>query len=338
MYWWSNIAVPETVDTRIIVDADSAYTHDYVNGLKVVGMPYYENTDISYTCMQQNAADFFFRVPDDRRKFIAALNGEGVGLAQTSTARLRGRKLFRWGMGRGGRKWQSFLSKPALPYLEIQAGLARTQCECIPMPANTVWEWIEAYGIMKADPQAVHGDDWATAVNDVRERLIPQEYLDAELKRTAASIVGVPGERLQNGSGWGYVEAVRRAECGKSPLCSKITFGRESITEEEKPWLELVENGAFCEPQNPKKSGFMIQKDYIPLLEKAIAQNDSWFARMHLGLCLFGNGEMEKAREQLIKSIDLKKNAFALSAVSYIDEADGSVDSAIKYAGEAFCA
>lgn len=336
MYWWSNIAVPETVDTRIIVDADSAYTHDYVNGLKVVGMPYYENTDISYTCMQQNAADFFFRVPDDRRKFIAALNGEGVGLAQTSTARLRGRKLFRWGMGRGGRKWQSFLSKPALPYLEIQAGLARTQCECIPMPANTVWEWIEAYGIMKADPQAVHGDDWTTAVNDVRERLIPQEYLEAELKRTAASIVGVPGERLQNGSGWGYVEAVRRAECGKSPLCSKITFGRESITEEEKPWLELVENGAFCEPQDPKKSGFMIQKDYIPLLEKAIAQNDNWFARMHLGLCLFGDGEREKAREQLIKSIDLKKNAFALSAVSYIDEADGSVDSAIKYVGEAF--
>lgn len=45
---------------------------------------------------------------------------------------------------------------------------------------------------------------------------------------------------------------------------------------------------------------------------------------MHLGLCLFGNGEREKAREQLIKSIDLKKNAFALSAVSYIDEADGS--------------
>lgn len=92
------------------------------------------------------------------------------------------------------------------------------------------------------------------------------------LKELPQALWAYPVSGLQNGSGWGYVEAVRRAECGKSPLCSKITFGRESITEEEKPWLELVENGAFCEPQDPKKSGFMIQKDYIPLLEKAIAQ------------------------------------------------------------------
>ena len=56
----------------------------------------------------------------------ASLDADGAGLAQTSTARLRGRKLFVWGAGEGGRRWQEWLTEPGSGgYAEIQAGLAK---------------------------------------------------------------------------------------------------------------------------------------------------------------------------------------------------------------------
>jgi hypothetical protein len=55
------------------------------------------------------------------------------------------RVLFVWGSGPGGRAWQRFLSVPGKPYLEIQAGLARTRMEQLPLAPRTEWSWLEAY-------------------------------------------------------------------------------------------------------------------------------------------------------------------------------------------------
>jgi hypothetical protein len=74
---------------------------------------------------------------------------------------LKGRKLFLWGTGTGGRNWQEWLSEPGHPYIEIQAGLARTQLEHLPMPAQTEWAWLEGYGLMEGDPAKIHGQDCA---------------------------------------------------------------------------------------------------------------------------------------------------------------------------------
>lgn len=62
------------------------------------------------------------------------------------------------GTKRGRTYLQRFLTDKAGDYSEIQAGLARTQYECIPMPPCSAWEWVEGYGAMSADPAKVHGD------------------------------------------------------------------------------------------------------------------------------------------------------------------------------------
>lgn len=101
-----------------------------------------------------------------------------------SADRLRGRKLFLWGRGAGGRRWQTFLSQPGRAYIELQAGLARTQAEHVPMPAGADWAWLEAYGLMEAEPAVAHGGDWASAQQAVEsrlERLVPRAELEADL-------------------------------------------------------------------------------------------------------------------------------------------------------------
>ncbi|MGC9348551.1 MAG: DUF5107 domain-containing protein, partial [Anaerolineae bacterium] len=47
MYWWSNIAVPETPETRVVVPADSAFKFGYgKGGLGLVDIPDIEGVDI----------------------------------------------------------------------------------------------------------------------------------------------------------------------------------------------------------------------------------------------------------------------------------------------------
>jgi hypothetical protein len=100
-----------------------------------------DGVDYTYTLHLDHAADFFFDIPSTARRWIASLDQNGSGLVQVSTDLLRGRKLFLWGSGAGGRKWQRFLSPQGGEYLEIQAGLARTQMEHIMPPgARAGWK------------------------------------------------------------------------------------------------------------------------------------------------------------------------------------------------------
>ena len=170
MYWWTNMAVRENPRARNVIDA----TVSYNNKGGIVGknpVPVSGGTDITYPSRNPVAIDYFWKIPDAARKFTAYLDENGYGFCQTSTARLQGRKLFVWGQGEGGARWQEFLTagEPGR-YVEIQAGLAHTQYECLPMPPLTAWEWVEAYGALSADPARVHGE-WNGARDEVRERL-----------------------------------------------------------------------------------------------------------------------------------------------------------------------
>src|SRR4051812_4034012 len=49
MYWWSNIAVPEREDVRVIGPAEEAYRHAYDGALVEHRVPHYEGTDVTYT-------------------------------------------------------------------------------------------------------------------------------------------------------------------------------------------------------------------------------------------------------------------------------------------------
>ena len=229
-YWWSNIAVPEWRGGRVVVPADAAYVaRDGVIFKDSVPVDR-GGDDVTYPVNNPKAVDHFWKIAPERRKYIAHLNADGWGLVQASTHRQRGRKLFVWGQTRGSARWQEFLSgNPHDRYIEIQAGLAQTQYECLPMPPHTAWEWLEAYGAMNAGPAQIHGA-WhgAQAAVEARlETLIPQERLEQLLRQTRDTMAKRPAQALFcRGSGWGALENLRRGRAAAVAAAGLRRAGR----------------------------------------------------------------------------------------------------------------
>ncbi len=338
MYWWSNIAVPETPDTRVITPADSAYSFGYgKGGLGLAPIPDVDGTDVTYPTNINHSADFFYHVPDGHRPWITALDGEGRGLVQVSTERLKGRKLFVWGTGPGGKRWQEFLSKPGHAYIEIQAGLARTQMEHLPMPAGAEWTWLESYGLMEADPAAVHGSDWTLARRSVEgslERLIPHTVLDSEFGRAGKYAVCPPVELLQRGSGWGALERLRREASGEQPFCSEeLVFDDESLCEEQEPWIALLQNGEFPTFEaDAEPCGYMVQAEWRALLEDAANKGGgtNWLAWLHLGMMRYHAGERDDARRAWERSLEQANTPLAMRNLAALAQEEKRFDDAAE--------
>ena len=311
MYWWSNTAVPETAKTRVLVPADSAYNFGYGKGGPArVDIPEVQGTDITYTTNIGRAADFFFHLKKEQRPWISSPDAEGRGLVQVSTDLLKGRKLFLWGMGAGGRKWQEFLSEPGHAYIEIQSGLARTQMEHLPMPAGTTWEWLEGYGLMETDPEVAHGADWSKARQAVEEKLetlIPRAKMEADFARTAEWADQAPTEIVQRGSGWGTLESKRLAAAGGAPFCSAGTpYAADALSNQEKPWLALLEEGALGEADPEEEPlGYMVQPEWRELLEQAVAAGKGahWSAWLHLGVMRYYAEDFAGAKQAWEESL-----------------------------------
>lgn len=332
MYWWSNIAVPETPHTRVVTPSDYAYRFGYKGGLQRVPIPYFDGeTDATYPTNLSQAMDFFYRIPDGRQPWIAALNEEGLGLGQTSTKLLKGRKLFLWGQGPGGRRWQEFLAERGCAYIEIQAGLARTQAEHLPMPAGAEWEWLEAYGLLEADPAAVHSADWERAQDAVQaafDRLIPAAQLEEEFARSAPMARTPPVEILHWGSGWGALEQKRRKATGEAPLCGpELVFAEASLGEAQEPWLQLLERGELppADPVLPPPS-YMAQPQWHKLLEESIASGRSrhWLGWLQLGVLRYAAGDPQGAKEAWQRSLEMAETPWAWRNLAVLAKEEGN--------------
>jgi len=317
MYWWSNIAVPETEKTRVLVPATSAYHFGYTDRMNSVPIPYHLDTDVSYPANMDRAMDFFFRIPPGRRPWIAALEEDGSGLAQTSTARLRGRKQFLWGRGPGGQRWQEFLSVPGSAYLEIQAGLARTQLECIPMPAKAEWAWLEAYGLLQADPAVAHSADWDRAwraVDAQLDALISPPAIDAEFAHSAEFADRPPEAIIQYGSGWGALELQRREHDGEAPFCGPELPFTVPDAAEQAPWQALLADALPPASPDTEPGAWMVQAEWRQKLEAAVREGrgDHWLSWLHLGVMRCDAGEIDGARQAWERSLALQPSAWAL--------------------------
>jgi len=342
MCWWSNIAVPEIPDTRVIVPADSVFRFNY-NKLEVMPLPEHGGIDVTYATNTKSSTDFFYHVPDRQRPWIASLNGDGVGLVQVSTDLLKGRKLFIWGMGAGGRKWQEFLSEPGKPYIEIQAGLARTQMEHLPMPPSAEWSWLEAYGPMEAHPAVVHGENWTwtqQAVETSLERLIPRADLEAEFERGATFVDTPPVEILHCGSGWGALERLRREAAGEPQLTSEgLVFSTDSLSEAQMPWLSLLNDGAMPPLETDDEPlGFIVQAKWRTLLEDSIqsSRTTNWLTWLHLGVMRHYAGDRDGARWAWEQSLKHNVTPWALRNLALQAQEEGRLDDAVALYVDAF--
>ncbi len=296
MYWWTNMAVRENPEARDVIDA----TETYNNRGGMVGknpVPYDQGINITYPSNNPIAIDYFWKIPRECRKYTAYIDQKGYGFFQTSTSRLQGRKLFVWGQGEGGKRWQEFLTKDGHDgrYVEIQAGLAHTQYECLPMPPKTAWEWLEAYGAINADPGKVHGewDECRAEVGERLEALIPETKLDEMLAATKPMALSPAKKQICYGSAWGKLENLRREKAEQPPVCPHLDFGE--LTEAERPWAALLETGhlpALGATEAPVS--WMLQREWTELLEQAEPTHEHF---LHLAAIYLAQRRVRDAEE-----------------------------------------
>ena len=337
MYWWSNIAVPQEDGSRVIVPCKDTFNVDYSDMsnrvMRKIPVPEgVEDFDITYPKENPLAIDYFFNIPKNTRKFESQLDKSGYGLIQTSTCRQQGRKLFVWGQGEGGKHWQEFLtSEDGKPYAEIQAGIAKTQTECLPMPPKSAWEWIEAYGAMQIEPEKAHGE-WNKAVDTVSkkiEELLPQNKMDELLKSTKEDFVFKKGEIILEGSGWGALENESREHNGQEKLSDHLDFG--SVTKEQEKWFELLKNKALPKI-NPSDEiiSYMVDDDWFEIIKEAAngKDKDNFEIYIHLGLCYYYRDDFERAESCFKKSLEISYNVWALYCLANTKEQLGDNEAA----------
>ena len=313
MYWWSNIAVPETKGTRVVVPAREAFYCGYSDGkyfLDKSAIPMIEGKEVTYASNAVRSRDFFFDIPNEREKWIAAIDENGKGLLQLSDPILKGRKLFVWGQHAGGRRWNQWLSQNAGSYIEIQAGLLKTQLEHFVMNGQSVINWRECYCAIDTDPSKIHGDfDRADAAV-------------AEIAKSRASLLAptmfeiVREDPISTyGSGWGALENKIR----KTPISRICAFPDDSMNHEQEDWLSLLAcKGLPPHPENEPIVSYVTGKAWIEQMERTPSEN--WYYYNQLGVMRYADSDFQGAAECFSHSIKLSDNAWARRNLAMIQK------------------
>ncbi|MEW2305013.1 DUF5107 domain-containing protein [Streptomyces sp. NPDC006655] len=311
--WWSNTAVPE--DRRIAVPAAHAWEFGPERRLHRVPAP-------AYDVMPAYATDWFYDIPDGRRRWIAALGVDGHGLVQTSTDELRGRKQFVWGSGPGGRRWQEWLGASGTgDYREIQAGVARTQLEQVRLDAESEVSWLEAYGPLRARPEEA---------GEALESVLPRAALDAARAAWQPYADAEPGETLATGSGWGALEVLRVDR--KLP---GTPFAESTLGEEQAPWLALLRTGTLPEPRRVRPPGpTLVAPHWRDMLETAPATPDTEY---HLGVAQWHAGDHAQAVRSWERGLRLAPSLWpSLRCLAVADQEYGHHERAAERYADAF--
>ncbi len=354
VYWWSNMAVDEGEDVRVVVPAHQAFRFGYGGKTSKVDIPYMtveadklrgqtaklvreaggvQEWDISHTTQIPQAMDFFFDVHKEARPFITALDKDGYGMCQTSTPELRGRKLFVWGMGEGGRHWQSFLAKEGCAYIELQSGLARTQLEHLPMAGGESISWLESYGAVRADPARVHGMDWenaVAAVDEALEAVRPAAVLESWHARMKEEIDCQNGKVMHKGMGFAHAQKLLLGDAFDTV---GLDLSAMRIGKQEELWLELAKTGVLnCPDALEEPLSYQIGQEWIDLLYRSVCEgkSDHWFAHYHLGVMADAKGDHDAARASYETSLARAENPWALRCLALLDGKEGKLDSAAE--------
>lgn len=247
---------------------------------------------------------------------------------QLSTQRLRSRKLFNWGKNTGSNTWQRFLTDKAGRYVEIQAGLAKTQYGCLPMPPHTAWEWMEQYGPVQLNPI----QDWKSLRNQATkaacERL-EAENLEEQIQKTRAMAL-TPALCQIQGSPYSAFCRNLRADA-KNSMARHLDYG--ACRGAMKDWETFMQTGVLHCP-NPEQApdAFFCEEEVLKKLLCTEPQNDrNWYAAYHLGIMLLVRDDGEAALRRLEKSAALSDNAWNAHALACLHLRQGNRAVSARY-------
>lgn len=332
MYWWSNIAVPEFDDGRVIMPTCEAYTSD-LTSVRKVPYPMVDGTDVSHYRSIQNQVDYFFQLEEGAPRYITNVDGQGEGLLQLSTERLQGRKVFSWGNNDGSDAWQAYLTKNAGRYLEIQAGLGKTQYGCIPMAPNTAWEWMEQYGPISLG-SAIVSAPFAAARETVTE-IVRQKMKNEDLNgRFAAmgALAKTKAETVFRGSGYGQLKNRIRELEGGHALSTHLDY--QAADKATDGWIRYLETGIMGthDPMEPP-ADFISESMLFERLKGSVKAGEryNWYAYFQLGLYAAWRGDDKQARSWLEQSLLLAENPWSCHALACLHLKRNETPLAIRY-------
>ncbi len=306
MYWWSNTATPEYRGGRVAVPAISAFNNSDGVGIKKSQIPFDRGADVSYPENIPETIDYFYDIKDGEDRFFANVGADGYGLLQFSSSNLKGRKLFSWGHKKGSAHWQSLLTNSAGDYVELQAGLGKTQYECIPMPPKCAWNFMECYALAEIPPELVSAGygEFTQAVRKQMQALGGCCMLDKRLESVSRDISLQKGRVMLRGSGFGYLN---KALGGKAP--KQLEFFPDA---EIKPWLRLVDG------QLPGRiKSFAFGEKMKALLLKN-ADMCCWSITYQLALLAYDKRHFRQAEKYCRQSMVLDNNVYNRCLMAHI--------------------
>ena len=306
-FWWTNTAVAATPGMRVLSPAEYAVEH-VLPGNELARLPFPDPArfDGSYPDNWRNATSVFFRAPHAPRLWIAALDLGGVGLVQTATDRMRGRKFFYFGNAPGGKHWMDFLSQPGKgDYIEIQSGFTPTQNQRFAFPGQSEIHWTECYGALEVDAKQTHSADYQKAVA-AAGHVIDQRFPVAELDGIDLFLREVstrPADRrLSTGSPWGGRDERLMAR----PIAAGLDFSTPEAG--RSAWDELVDEGKFSPAAlDLVPPDFVVSARWTAALAKsAEAHGETWLHSLMLGLAALNEGRAADALDLFERSLTMK--------------------------------
>jgi len=321
LYYWTNIAVPETSGTRVLVPAETAWRTDYTGVLDRVSVPFPDGPlDISRASASRHAADYFYEVGDQDGALVSAVEPDGRGLAQTSTRALRGRKMFVWGNGDGGRRWQDWLGVPGSRYLEIQAGVCTTQLEHDVLDGHATRSWTEAFVPLDLEPSVV-SSDYTTAAYAARlavHEAAPPAWLAEQHDHWLREVADVaPAELTHTGSGWGRSELALRGTVG--PTGTPFP----EVDDESLPFVRFAEGRVggetFVDMSTASPTLPVVSDRWLARLEESeTARAPGWWVPYAVGTARHLRADTEGARTAYRRSLELTPTAVALRGLALL--------------------
>lgn len=342
-YWWTNIAFPETKNTRVIAPATDAIHCLYQENHYVLDkaqIPYDNGTDVSYSLNMQASSDYFYRIPATEKKWEAAVDKNGTGLFEYSDDKLKSRKLFLWGNGVGGRHWNEFLAENGCAYIEIQAGILNTQLEHILMPAETEWSWTQGFTSLNGDNEKLYGD-WTEAQNEVIRQFNEKVKKGAAVDFDELDNIVINGERklVYKGKSWGRLENELRKQNNENPISENYNF--ELTPNDETAEFENLVFKGYLPYKKPSEypSAYVTGEKWIKLLQNSLQslKGKHWYTYLQLGVALYAGGELKEAEECWKKSVESEKNLWALRNLSALYKNEyKDIKTALYYAKSAY--
>ncbi|ELV06679.1 DUF5107 domain-containing protein, partial [Brachyspira hampsonii] len=325
MYWWTNIAVREEKNIRVFSATDDiVYIYpDSVgsteNSIKKFGASKLPKTpfvkDGSYPLNFEYSSEYFFQTSKKTiSPWEAAVYNDGFLFFERSTNKLRYRKMFCWGNLRGGRKWESFLSRGNEgEYIELQAGIMPTQVNGFDMDANSIIEFVQAFSFdyLKDDYDIIFAEDYAKArekVESIVNRNMDENHLNNLIKKYSEESDLPISNILSYGKGWGALEDIRREKYNLNKSPKSLKFPKDSLKEDCMMWINLLENG-YLDELDSEDTPISYMLDFKDLLESC--ENKNAAVLVHLGIIYYENFMEDKALELWLKSIDIKPTAIA---------------------------